>query len=475
MGQTALEGSLQGAAETGTDRTARSAPPGAAGLAAPWEARHRALAALPARVGAEIARREAAAERTIGWAQLTLVLFFGLLFSIAPRAEGAEMKSLVPATLLAYGLFTVVRLALSYRRTLPDWFLMLSILVDVGLLCGLIFSFHTQYGQPPAFYLKAPTILYFFIFISMRALRFDPRFVLVAGLASAAGWLALVAYAVLSDMDGMSITRNFVEYLTSNAILIGAEVDKTVTLLSVTLILAFALYRARAVLLDAIAARSAADDLSHFFAPDVARSITAAETMPMSGQSQVREAAILFLDVRGFTPIAAGMEPAAVMEVLGRYQQGAIEAVTAYGGQIDKYLGDGILATFGAVRDSKTPAADALRAAVAAIEAIELRAADFASLGWPGAFRVGAGVAAGPVTAGVVGAEGRLEFTVIGDAVNRAAKFENANKALASRVVTDAATFGRATAQGFAGDGARHLPQQVVPGLPAPADLVVLA
>jgi adenylate cyclase len=88
---------------------------------------------------------------------------------------------------------------------------------------------------------------------------------------------------------------------------------------------------------------------------------------------------------------------------------------------------------------------------------------------------VGAGVAAGPVTAGVVGAEGRLEFTVIGDAVNRAAKFENANKALASRVVTDAATFGRATAQGFAGDGARHLPRQVVPGLPAPADLVVLA
>ncbi|QYK41169.1 MAG: adenylate/guanylate cyclase domain-containing protein [Paracoccaceae bacterium] len=460
MGWPGLDGTLRRAVEAGQERTATAGP---------------GPAALPARVGAEIARREAAAERTIGWAQLVFVLFFSLLYAIAPRAEGGEGQSLVPATLAAYFVFTLFRLILSYRRVLPDWFLMLSILVDVALLCGLIFSFHIQYAQPPAFYLKAPTMIHFFIFISLRALRFDPRFVLLAGLASVAGWMSMVAYALLSDMGKMYVTRNYVEYLTSNAILVGAEIDKAAALLSVTLILSFALYRARSVLMDAIASRSAADDLSQFFAPDVARTITHAEAMPVAGQSEVREAAILFLDVRGFTPTAAGMEPGAVMAVLGRYQQIALDVIGARGGQIDKFLGDGILATFGAVRDSATPAADALLAASTAIAEMDRHAAEFAALGWPGVFRTGAGVAAGSVTAGVVGAAGRLEFTVIGDAVNRAAKFEAANKMLGSRVLTDSATLAAAQAQGFDAGGVVQRTGVRVPGVAAPVDLAVLA
>ena len=59
--------------------------------------------------------------------------------------------------------------------------------IDIVMLMGLIWSFHIQYHQPASFYLKAPTLLYVFIFIALRALRFEPRFVLTAGLVAAAG------------------------------------------------------------------------------------------------------------------------------------------------------------------------------------------------------------------------------------------------------------------------------------------------
>lgn len=431
--------------------------------------------AMPARVQAEIARREAAAERTIGWVQLSVVAFFALLYTLAPRAEGGLRESFVPMTLAFYFAFTVFRIMLSYRKTLPGWFLVLSMFVDVALLCGLIFSFHIQYEQPAAFYLKAPTIMYFFIFISLRTLRFDPRYVLVSGMISAGGWIMMVAYALVSDPEQMTITRNYVEYVTSNAILIGAEVDKAIALFGVTLILSFALYRARQVLISSIESHAAATDLSHFFAPEVAQMITQADDMPATGTLEIRMAAIVFVDVRDFTANVRGLPPAAVMAILACYQDVAIRTIEQHNGRVDKFMGDGILATFGAVQPSDTYAADALRATSAVLGALDGMRDAFAGLGWPVSFQTGASAASGDVMIGVVGAQGRLEFTVIGNPVNLAAKMEKANKTLGTRILTDNATFAQAQAQGYVAAAPRLLCAAAVAGVADPVDLVALA
>lgn len=430
---------------------------------------------LPDRVRDDIRAREASSEHLIGWVQLGLVLFFSTLYAIAPRAEGSAGFNFVPYALAAYFLFTVTRLILSYRYELPEWYLLVSIFVDMSLLVGLIFSFHIQYGQHPTFYLKTPTLMYVFLFIGLRALRFDPRFVLTTGLVAVAGWLGLVFYAVVADMDRMRVTRNYVEYLTGNNILIGAELDKTMVILAVTIILSVALYRGRSMLFEATKDHAAAMDLRRFFSPEVAASITDADTELQAGEGRQRDAAILYADIRSFTSTSATLEPETVLAVLAEYQNMAVEVIVEEGGRVDKFLGDGILATFGAVQDSETYAADALRAAARLVESAASEQQRFLDAGWPHHLEIGTAVSAGPVTVGVIGSKRRLEFTVIGDAVNRAAKLEDANKIQRSKALTDRPTFELALSQGLDLPLLEARPGAEVSGMRHPVDLVVLA
>lgn len=430
---------------------------------------------VPARVRVEIERREEIAERVIGWTQLLLLAAFGLLVMLGAPAAGGSGKSFTPVALLLYLAFTVFRLWLSYRVTLPTWFLVLSILADVTLLCAMIFSLHLQYNQPPSFYLKAPTMIYMFVFIAVRALRFDPRFVLITGFASTLGWFILVAYAVISEQSDMYITNNMAIYLTSNSIFVDVELAKMLSIMGVTVVLSLALVRARAALVNAVHSDAAASDLRQFFDPAVAESITGSEDLPMAGRSETREVSVLIVDLRSFTTSAASLSPETVVKVLGLYQQAAVAEIERHGGQIDKFLGDGILATFGAVEESQTHAADALRTAVALVAAIDAVEPEVREAGWVGPFHACCAAACGTATVGVVGALNRLEFTVIGTPVNLAAKLEAANKIEASRALTEGRTYDRAVAQGFDDRVVGFRRDRQIAGFSGTLDLVVLA
>ncbi|WP_210203619.1 adenylate/guanylate cyclase domain-containing protein [Breoghania corrubedonensis] len=422
----------------------------------------------------EIVRRDAAAERLIGWVQLGVVLFFALLYSIAPRAEGASGFNFVPWALGVYFLFTVWRLGLSYRRELPGWALNVSIVADMLLLVGIIFSFHIQYNQHPTFYLKAPTVMYMFLFIALRALRLDPRFVLTAGFVAALGWVGLVGYAVMADPEHMLVTRNYVRYLTSNSILIGAELDKLIIILAVTLLLAFGLSRARGIFFEAIRNHLAASDLKRFFAPEVARTIINGNTEVEVGQGMVVEAAVLMVDVRGFSQAAAQLPPEAVMRILGCYQACAVPVIQRRGGRIDKFLGDGILATFGAIAPSQSYAADALAAAIEVVAVVNAAQSDFAEAGWPGKLRIGVAVASGSLTIGIVGVADRLEYTVIGRPVNLAAKLEDANKVFDTCAIAAADTYELALNQGVRIKAMEVRRNVTIAGLDKPIDVALL-
>lgn len=264
---------------------------------------HRPAGRLPARLADEIRRQQADAEILISWLQLLLITFFIALYSLSPKTTDETPFHPVPYLLAAYLAFALIRLALSHRRRIPRGYLVASVIVDIGLLMLLLWSFHIQYMQPAPFYLKAPTLLYVFIFIALRTLRFEPTYVIIAGLTAAAGWLALLWYALdeASIADGTVITRDYVRYMTSNTVLIGAEVDKIITILLVTVVLALALIRARRLLIASVADAAMARDLTRFVAPEVASRIANAERPIAPGDGEVKEATVMFCDIVGFS------------------------------------------------------------------------------------------------------------------------------------------------------------------------------
>jgi adenylate cyclase len=223
------------------------------------------------------------------------------------------------------------------------------VVAGVVLLFALIWSFHIQYMQPPSFSLKAPTLLSVFIFIALRALRADSGYVLLAGIVAAAGWTALVAYALAESQPG-AITHDFIAYVTSDRILIGAEIEKIIAILTVTIILAVAISRARGLLIRLVTERSAARELSRFFDSGIAARIREDKHHIRAGHGEACEGAILIFDIRGFTALSDHLAPDEVMALLAEYQARLIPIIQNHGGSIDKFLGDGVIATFGVAR-----------------------------------------------------------------------------------------------------------------------------
>lgn len=431
---------------------------------------------VPDRVHAAIAEQQDAAERLIAWIQFGIVVTFGVLYALSPKTSDIDpWMTPVGMSLAAYFVFSILRVWLAYRIRLPGWFLNLSVIADLTLLMMLIWSFHIQYDQPASFYLKAPTLLYVFIFIALRALRFEARFVLLAGLASATGWAILVGYVITIDPHDNMITRDYVAYMTSNTVLLGAEFDKIISILMVTGILTVALVRARKLLEQSVIEATAAADLARFFSPEIASKITDSDQQIRPGQGEAREAAILNVDIRGFTDMANDMDPSDLIQLLYDYESRMVPIIQTHGGNIDKFLGDGILATFGAVLPTENYAADAMRTVDDLLDAADAWNADRATTGRP-PISIGMAIVTGRIIFGAVGDDTRLEYTVIGDPVNLCAKLEKHNRAARTRALTTYDAVDLAIRQGYVPPAVRERREAVsIDGVAAGVDLVVLA
>ncbi len=390
---------------------------------------------MPARVRQQIERRQCVSERLISWVQFVMILLFGALWLAGQQVNMTDTAfQVVPTALAAYFVFTVTRLILSYRIVLPHWFLTISVLADVALLMLLIWSFHIQYEQPASFYLKAPTFMYVFIFIALRALRFEPRYILIAGLAAIAGWSVLVWYVVAAVPEDPMITRDYVAYMTSNSILIGAEIDKMVSILLVTAVLSIAVVRARRSFFRAVLEQTAAEDLSRFVSKEVAQRITSSDRQIQPGDGESREATVIFTDIEGFSTVSENMPAQELAKTLNEYFGAMGEVIDRHGGVITLFEGDLMLITFNAVDDDPDHARNAVRTALEIEEVARTRTFNGVSL------RTRCGINTGEIAVGAVGAQDRLVFTVHGDNVNIAARLEQLNKDYGTYIMLGEAT-----------------------------------
>jgi adenylate cyclase len=139
------------------------------------------------------------------------------------------------------------------------------------------------------------------------------------------------------------------------------------------------------------------------------------------------EVTAMFIDIRGFTSFAERLSAPEVVAMLNRLFERIVPIIHAHGGHVDKYVGDGLLAVFGAPRRQEDHADQALAASLEIAAAVEEELEDRLS--------IGVGLNSGPVVAGNVGGAGRLEFSVIGDAVNVAARVEAATRTTGDTVL----------------------------------------
>ena len=143
---------------------------------------------------------------------------------------------------------------------------------------------------------------------------------------------------------------------------------------------------------------------------------------------------VLFSDIRAFTSISETMEPTALLDFLNVYFSGMVESVLTHGGVVDKFMGDAIMAVFGAPVPQPDDALHAVQAALEMRTRLEQINVGFRGRGLP-EIRTGIGLHSGQVVAGNMGHIERMEYTVIGDPVNLASRLEGMTKELACDVI----------------------------------------
>ncbi|MEL7465360.1 MAG: adenylate/guanylate cyclase domain-containing protein [Pseudomonadota bacterium] len=381
------------------------------------------------------AEADAQAEKLLGYVRMGVAaLLAASILMAALSAERPEDAVLTQRLVFAMmgmaayflvGLAAIVIVKSGWYRPGVAW---AAAFFDVGLILWNFYGGVAFVGVDPLFAMAMPAAFMVPLVLTFGALRFRPE-IQVAATIFAIGALALIVFASPApDFDPIASMRQV-------KVSHGAPPNaiRILIVLSLGLIVALAVWRARRLLERVIAEAEARANLTRFLPEGVADDMSD-EAVARLRAARRAMVGVLFIDIRGFTAMAEGMGPEASGEMLTSYRAAILDAARDHDGVVDKFIGDGALVLFGL--GERDGAGDA----VAAAETLAKRFAD-------APFRVGIGVHYGEAMVGAVGDDRRLEFTVIGDVVNVASRIEALTKeeavvALASAAALEAAPRG---------------------------------
>ncbi|MCP4041122.1 MAG: adenylate/guanylate cyclase domain-containing protein [Gammaproteobacteria bacterium] len=163
------------------------------------------------------------------------------------------------------------------------------------------------------------------------------------------------------------------------------------------------------------------------------------ESFSLSGEA--REMTILFCDIRNFTAIAEQLDPKQLVSVLNSIFNPLTKIIHNHLGTIDKYMGDAVMAFWGAPANDPQHAQNAVKAALEIQEKLSRLRPEFKKRGWP-EIHMGVGLSSGVVNVGNMGSEYRVAYTVVGDVVNLAARLESVTRSLYTDIVVSESTRG---------------------------------
>ena len=280
-------------------------------------------------------------------------------------------------------------------------------------------------------WLRRSAFLYLVAYVAASALTFSVRIVLIAGAAAILGQLASFAF-VLQSAEHVDSFRGFtapnaLELLRQLSEVQGVGpvvfmLNQLVLLAITTGLIAGAIWRARRHVERAVLAETERANLGRYFSPNVVERLASDVRGLEAGRAQ--DAAVMFVDVIGSTRRMEAITPEQVIAIIRAFHRRMVPIVFQHNGSVDKFLGDGLMAVFGAPEKAPDEARDALLCAVEILDTIDQWRDQLIAVGRV-ATTVAIGIHHGPVIQGNVGIADRLEFTTLGDTVNVASRLES--------------------------------------------------
>jgi adenylate cyclase len=356
------------------------------------------------------------------------------------------------AIALLFATFGAAQWRLAASRHHRMWHAFPFATLDAALIAFLLL-WPNPFGPPMAFEIQMLTRSYTFVFftvlLAMSALSFSWAVVLYTGVVSALIWAGSVVGIALTHE---SITDWGIAYswwnpdsrerfLDPRFVSIRGMIQEGAVLILSAAVLAVAVWRANVLMRRHARSERDRAALARYFSPGIVDEIAALDR-PL-GAVRSQHAAVLFADIVGFTRLSEGLGPERTMALLREFHARTAAAVFAHEGTVDKYIGDAIMATFGAPRASPADAANAIRCALAMIDTVAAWNTERVAAG-DATLAIGIGVHYGPVVAGDLGDERRLEYAVIGDTVNTASRIEALTRERAVPALISAVTLAAA-------------------------------
>jgi adenylate cyclase len=295
--------------------------------------------------------------------------------------------------------------------------------------------------------------IYFFVLLAGATLAYSWRTVIAVGTWTSGLWIAGMIWVLLQPDRNPELTARIAAALGSDqrlfrlispsSIVFGARIQEIVVFMIVAVTLAVAVRRSNDLLIRHATVERERANLARYFSPNVVEELSKNDE-PLK-QVRAQSVAVLFVDIVGFTAFADGRTPEEVVWTLRQFHALMEQEVFRYNGTLDKYLGDGLMATFGTPFAGEADASNALRCAQAMMTAAD-RWSDERKAAHETPIRVSFGLHYGPVVLGDIGLT-CLEFAVIGSTVNAASRLEALTRPLDCALVASDDLVKRAKAE----------------------------
>jgi adenylate cyclase len=317
------------------------------------------------------------------------------------------------------------------------------VVLDVVLITATVLNFPSggvSINWPMQTRLRNQSFLFMLLLLGEAALTYSSRRVLWTGACIVLIWsiafLLLyglpeskgVADIALQDTDNDLLTI----FLSPTYVSLPQQVTQILATSFLTALLAIAVYRSRMHLLAQVQAQALRANLARYVSPHVADALSRRPAAEFGAST--RNVAVLFADIVGFPRLNERLSPERTFALLRRFQEKSTAVVFRHHGTLDKYLGDGFMATFGGLQDEPEAASRALACGFDLLAEIKRWNVKRSARGVD-RISIAIGVHFGPVVVGNVGAEQRIEFTVVGDVVNVASRLEEATRELGCTLV----------------------------------------